>query len=324
MNLVYEVIDGCTGFDSSPRFFREVFLFGEEGIPIQGNRVINRFTNFKNDQLLIWLMHHEAKHLELIKGVTLPLYGDWSGNFWHWCFQVLPMVLAAHEGGFRGTYLVPDIPFAADTLYLLGIRPDQVRCAENRDYCLECMCLLDKKAGSDPSNLEALFKIRSIFRSEFAEQSRSHRIYVSRNRNTNSLRKTTNEADLMTLLDRFGFIKLHLEDLSLAEQLAYTCNASALLGPHGAGMTHGIFMQERSLMLELFAPTYVNPCVLPAIKLLKHRYFQVTSPCCHQGYRHGQDIEAYLQLVELTLDRELGDPLDGRAGREPVPSRCTP
>ncbi|OGU10232.1 MAG: hypothetical protein A2075_21505 [Geobacteraceae bacterium GWC2_58_44] len=300
---MYEIIDGCRV--SEPGYFSGVFLFGDEGIPLQGNRVINRFTNFPDDQLLIWLMHHQNRELTRIDGVTLPLYGDWSFNFWHWCYEALPMALAAHEGGFCGTYLIPDIAFAADTLKLLGIRPDRIRCAEGSDYYLECMCLLDKRRGSN-ADLQSLSRIRSILRAEFAERSRSHRIYISRNGNPENMRKVFNEAELLTLLERFGFITLRLEDLPLSEQLAYTCNAAALVGPHGAGMTHCTFMPESSLVLEFFAPTYINPCIILACGLLKHRYYQLTSTCLHHGYPLGQDIEAPLPLTELTLTRELG------------------
>jgi capsular polysaccharide biosynthesis protein len=301
---MYQVINGCE-LEDTPCYFHDVFLFGEEGIPLQGNRVVNRFTNFNDDQLLIWLMHHQNRELVGIDGVTLPLYGDWSGNFWHWCYEALPVALAAHEGGFNGTYLIPDLPFAADSLKLLGIRPDRIRCADGSDYYLKCMCLLGKRRGNDCAILPALSRIRSIFRSQFSDPQHQHRIYVSRNGTPDGTRQVVNDRELTNLLEQFGFVTLHLESMSLEEQLAYTCNAAALIGPHGAGMTHCNFMPEGSLVLELFAPTYVNPCVLAACHELHHRYFQITSPSLHAGYQQGQDIVAFLQVIDLTLTREL-------------------
>jgi capsular polysaccharide biosynthesis protein len=302
---MYEILDGCTSRSGAADFFHNVFLFGDEGIPLQENLVINRFTNFGNDQLLIWLMHHQNRGMTRIAGVTLPLYGDWSSNFWHWCHEALPVALAAHEGGFSGTYLIPDLPFAADSLKLLGIRPDKIRCAEAGDYFLECMCLLPKKRGYDPTILPALDKIRSVFRSQFATAGPERRLYLSRNGSPDNQRKIVNEAELLALLERFGFETLYLEQLSLAEQLAATCNAGAVIGPHGAGMTHCGFLPEGSLVLELFAPSYVNPCVLPVCQVQNHRYFQITSFCGYAGYQHGFDIHANLKLIELTLAREL-------------------
>jgi capsular polysaccharide biosynthesis protein len=298
---------------NGPTLFQGVFLYGEEGIPMQANRVINRFTNFKDDQLLIWLMHHENRELVRIEGVTLPLYGDWSFNFWHWCTETLPMALVAHEGGFTGTYLVPDLPFVTDTLKLLGIAPERIRTADGSDYYLDCMCLLPKRRGYDGSILEPLLRVRSILRSAFAQRNRKQNLYISRNGNPGNSRQVVNHEALLDLLKRHDFVTLQMEDLSLDEQLAHTCNAGALIGPHGAGMTHCIFMPERSLVLELFAPTYINPCLLLPCRSLSHRYFQITSHCS-AGYAHGLDIEAHLQMIELTLERELSPTAAGPRG----------
>jgi len=303
---MYQVIDGCRFDDQTPRIFPGVFLLGEEGIPLQGHRVVNRFTNFPDDQLLIWLMQHENRQMERLDGVTLPLYGDWSGNFWHWCYQTLPLALSAHRSGFSGSYLVPAVPFAAQSLELIGIPPERIVVAGAADYYLECMCLIRKLPGAAPANLEALLEVRELFRARFADPGREHRIYVSRNGSPDALRRIVNEAQLEALLEAYGFVTLHLEKLPFAEQLSYLCNCSALVGPHGAGMTHLSFMPEGSLVVEHFAPSYVNPCLLPACRRLGHRYVQVTSSATYDGYPYGLDIEANLNILEITLDHHLG------------------
>lgn len=301
---MYQVINGSR-WSGGPQVFRDVFLFGEEGIPLQGNAVINRFTNFQDDQLLIWLMHHENRELIHLDGVVMPLYGDWCYNFWHWCTEILPMVLTAHEGGFSGTYLAPPNPYAADSLKLLGIRPDRIRIAEECDYHLECLCLLPKFRGNDVADVASRLRVGSILRTRFARKTADHRLYISRNGNPDTMRKIVDETALLDLLKSYGFEMLRMEDLTLAEQLSYTCNATALLGPHGAGMTHCAFMPERSLVIELFAPGYLNPCVLLPCRQLRHRYYQITSNCMHGSYQHGTDIEVQTQILEMTLEREL-------------------
>lgn len=302
---MYQVMNGCVCSRPGDMLFRDVFLFGEEGIPLQGNRVINRFVNFKNDQLLIWLMRHENRELVHLQGVVLPLYGDWSDNFWHWCTEVLPMALTAHEGGFSGIYLIPDSPFAAESLRLIGISPDRIRVAEPCDYHLECMCLTAKSCGHDAAVLGIRRRISSLFREGFTGKMPPSNLYISRNGHPDNLRRVVNEEELLALLQRYDFVPLRLEDLSLSEQLSHTCNARTLLGPHGAGMTHCAFMPERSLVIELFPPTYVNPCILLPCHDLRHRYFQVTSSCHYIGYGHGTDVVAQLQIIEMTLEREL-------------------
>lgn len=302
---MYQVMEGCKLCQNGPQLFRDVFLFGEEGIPLQGNRVVNRFVNFPNDQLLIWLMHHQTRDLVHIPGVTLPLYGDWAFNFWHWFSESLPTALLAHEQGFSGTYLVPRNPFASDSLRLLGIRQEQIRLVEECDYHLECLCLQPKFAGNDPTRMPARMRIAALFRALFASGAPSLRLYVSRNGHPDNMRKVVHEEPLLQMLDRFGFTTLRMEELSLEDQLRLTCNAEALVGPHGAGMIHCSFMQPGSLVVELYPPTYINPCVILPCTDLRHRYYQITSHCLYNNYPYGMDIEVPLSHLEMTLAREL-------------------
>ncbi|QXE90373.1 glycosyltransferase family 61 protein [Geomonas subterranea] len=302
---MYQVFNGCAGSPSGPSLFRDAFLFGEEGIPLQGNRIINRFVNYPNDQILIWLMQHQNRKLVSLDGVVLPLYGDWSYNFWHWCTEMLPVAYAAHEAGFSGTYLVPQPPFAAESLQLLGIRADRIRVAEALDYHLECMYLLRKTTGHDPATMEIRGRIREALRAHFARTEPRRHLYITRNSHPDTMRKVVNEEALLALLQRFDFLTLRMEELSLSDQLAHTCNAATLLGPHGAGITHCAFMPERSMVIELFPPTYITPCNILPCHRLRHRYFQLTSSCHYKGYQHGYDIEVNLPMLEMILEKEL-------------------
>lgn len=311
---MYQVMNGRSFSETNPLFLKDVFLFGPEGIPLQGKCVVNRFANFADDQLLIWLLHHENRELEGLDGVVMPLYGDWSCNFWHWCNETLPMALAAHQGGFNGRYLVPPVPFAAESLRLIGVRPDRIVVAKECDYHLECMCLVPKLLGSNTEGMPQRMKLRELFRSLFAQDAPRHRLYLSRNGHPDNLRKVLHEEALLAMLGEYGFNMLRLEEMPLSEQLAYSCNAEAIVAPHGAGLTHCGFMPENSLVIEFFAPTYVNPCMLLHCDYLKHRYYQVTSPCLYAGYQHDMDIEVHGQILGMTLERELARREQGAPG----------
>ena len=117
-----------------------------------------------------------------------------------------------------------------------------------------------------------------------------------------------NEAALLALLDRFGFTRCFLEALCLAEQIALFAAADAVLGPHGAGFANMLFMPEGALAMELFAPGYINPVMLPAVDALRLRYYPVPARVEDQrrGYPHGEHILAPLDLIDITLRRELG------------------
>ena len=104
------------------------------------------------------------------------------------------------------------------------------------------------------------------------------------------------------MLAKYDFQVVELEKMSLAEQFNLIGNSDALVTPHGAAMAHSLFMPKSSLIVEMFAPTYINPCMLQTMQLLSHRYHMVAS-YLNSGtkYAHGDDIEAAVLPVELAV-----------------------
>jgi len=121
-------------------------------------------------------------------------------------------------------------------------------------------------------------------------------------------RRVVNEEALWAILAGFGFQKVVMEDMALGEQIRLAASADNLVAPHGAGMVHCLFMPANSLVIELFSSNYLNPCMLPVISHLQHRYFMVPSPAIPGQTDCRGDIKAYLPMVEMTLRRELTDP----------------
>jgi hypothetical protein len=65
-------------------------------------------------------------------------------------------------------------------------------------------------------------------------------------------RRITNIDRVKERLSRFRINYVSLENLSIKEQLDIVSNSDILIGVHGAGLTWGIFMKERSQMIEIF------------------------------------------------------------------------
>lgn len=76
------------------------------------------------------------------------------------------------------------------------------------------------------------------------------RFYVSRAKT--SMRRILNEAELDPILERNGFTKVVLEDLSMAEQVALFRGADVIASPHGAGLTTLMFCRPGTRVLEIF------------------------------------------------------------------------
>ncbi|KAL2850712.1 hypothetical protein BJY01DRAFT_125539 [Aspergillus pseudoustus] len=78
--------------------------------------------------------------------------------------------------------------------------------------------------------------------------------------------------------------------ISFAEQLAVAQQTDVLVGVHGAGLTHGIFLPAHSAMVEILPPSLNHKGFRNVAALLGHSYFSVhASQSVPQPAPEGQD-----------------------------------
>lgn len=245
-----------------------------------------------------------------VSGEWLVLYGTWSDGFYHWMMEWIPRYLIAEALGFKGNIaLAEPLPFQIDSLKALGVSPERIHVLPHYFWKPEVLWLPDRmessELGSFPNLIDEMRTriLESVRNSptKFAE-----RLYVPR-RNPNRPRRIVNEQQLHTLVEFYGFQECVLENLSFKEQISAAAQCRAIIGPHGAGMVHSLFMPQESLVVEFFAPTYVNPSVVQIAERLEHRYHMIVSYHSSGEYPYGQDIEVPIQVVNGTLRHELGE-----------------
>ena len=84
------------------------------------------------------------------------------------------------------------------------------------------------------------------------------KLYVTRGQRPNT-RRVVDDAGLRGALEREGFVTLDPGTVSLQEQIDHFAAARVIVAPHGAGLTNINFCRPGVRVLELFAPTYLNP-----------------------------------------------------------------
>ena len=96
------------------------------------------------------------------------------------------------------------------------------------------------------------------------------RLYISREQARR--RRVANEPELWAELEPRGFKKLHLEELTWAQQINAFRAARIVVAPHGAGLANLAFCAAGTKVVECFNRIYVNPCYwqLAALKELDH------------------------------------------------------
>lgn len=85
------------------------------------------------------------------------------------------------------------------------------------------------------------------------------RLYVTRGDRPHT-RRLVDEAEHLRLLERHGFVRFDPGEHDVQDQIDTFAGAEVIVAPHGAALANLVFCQPGVRILELFAPTYVNPC----------------------------------------------------------------
>lgn len=75
--------------------------------------------------------------------------------------------------------------------------------------------------------------------------------YISRSYKENTTRKIKNEENIIPMLRKFGFSIYYLELLSFKDQIRLFASSEIIMGPHGAGLTWSLFMNQSSKLFEI-------------------------------------------------------------------------
>jgi Glycosyltransferase 61 len=247
--------------------------------------------------------------VEHISGRLAPAHGFWSDGFWHWMMEWLPRAYIFEELGLAPTYVVPpNRPFITDSLQLLGVPQTRIRAATGASYTADEILTMTPVAGGALDYFPALLlglRVK-LLASVGPPHRRGRRLYLSRG-NPHRPRRVVNEPDTEALLRGFDYETVNFDILPLKDQIALVQEASSIVGPHGAGMVHSLFLPPESLVVELMAPTYINPCMLSVCRVLRHRYSIIPSGLWEGTYKYGHDIETFISLLRVTLEREFGN-----------------
>ena len=80
----------------------------------------------------------------------------------------------------------------------------------------------------------------------------SPRIFISRG--SRGVRSIVNEREVLRVLRPLGFVRLRLEGMPLAKQIAVFSRAECVVGPHGAGLTNLTFCRPGTKVVEIGTP----------------------------------------------------------------------
>jgi hypothetical protein len=188
------------------------------------------------------------------------LLGGQRGGYWHWWVDILPRVWMLDAFGPRGDARLaippPQFEFQRASLDLLGLTPrlEPVEPGLTRFHRVTFTRGLTGGGSRYPSR--KLGEYARWLRERLAPGGPTQRgpgwkLFISRA--SAASRRVVNEAELEPVLAEHGFEIVDPAGMSILEQVSLFSRASAVVGPHGAGLTNLLFSHPGTRVLELFA-----------------------------------------------------------------------
>lgn len=130
--------------------------------------------------------------------------------------------------------------------------------------------------------------------------------------NRTHTRQLVHEAEYLEEVKvRYPHVKVQAIDFAsipFKDQLRIIQDTDILVGVHGAGLTHGMFLPTRSTMVEILPPTLNHKGFRNAASLLDHSYFSVhasSSEVANVGDWHAESVflerDRFMEVMDVAI-----------------------
>lgn len=206
-----------------------------------------------------------------LNGTVMSLLsgGGRNINFYHWHMDILSRLFYASKFidlSEVDYFLLPEInqDFQLKTLELIGIPAEKILNRYNiRFYKAERLIALSHprtatfEAPADlVAGLRTILKLDSVKQNLTTETSNKS-VYLSRAKA--GRRTVLNEKQVVSLVDKYGYEVVYLEDMTFTETVNFFQNVGNVISPHGAGILNTLYSSYFRNLVELFPFHFVNP-----------------------------------------------------------------
>jgi capsular polysaccharide biosynthesis protein len=273
------------------------------------------------DNHLLWDVSYEGNHItkethsifkqeglhsiSYVKNAA-DLTHVYSWNYYHWMYEAIPRFHLLQRSGLTIDQFIVNMEnkqaYQHETLQQLGIGKEQLLITHSH-FHIEAENLIIPSQPVFPTKWASDFLRKTFLQDANGKSADKKRIFISRLWS----RKITNEDQVMEVLSKYGFLKVGLEFLSVAEQVELFSSAEVVIGAHGAGLTNLTFCNPGTKVLELFAPTYIIPhywAISSIADLEYHCLVGEENPAMLLNSSHiGDDITINIPEFEMALKK---------------------
>lgn len=174
-----------------------------------------------------------------------------SNNYWHFTFQDLCDAYCLEKAGFTGTYVISNASYIRELMIMLGIAPERIMSIDELEfqkiYVFEEIYSVQIDHRNTAKEARVVAETARLIRGRLKRDPSYPRfIYIKRV----GSRKLINGDEIA---EKFGFVTVIPENLSVKEQMEYFYNADIVMTPHGANSTNCLYMHENSVFIEIFS-----------------------------------------------------------------------
>lgn len=200
----------------------------------------------------------------------------YSHNFFHWFGDCLQKIEALKKINYDISNFIFLIPSKCNYLKE-SLKPYDVKyivMQETDKFFVKNLLYIPLISPTGNFRPELMKKIRRRLKKYFNQNTElsNKRVYIKRSKNAK--RKIINESELFPILIDKGFTIIEMENLSFKQQFDLISECNALIGLHGAGLTHMLWMSENSKILEIRAKDdFSNNCFFSLASNINIKYY---------------------------------------------------
>jgi hypothetical protein len=209
-----------------------------------------------------------------------------TNNYYHWLIDACSRLLLLRQK-FPTCWLVVPGPineYVRATTSLLGYN-NLIPVGRNEILKAPLLLLTERTSEDENSTFNyyathqdphLIIILRNNFLAglEIAEKKPRRLLYISRTKQ--NTRRLINEPEIAQLLLSFGFETIYFENLTFAQQVSLMNDAAIVVGVHGANLTNILFMQPKTVVVELINETDINTVYFRIASYVDLVYYRLT------------------------------------------------
>jgi len=239
-----------------------------------------------------------------VPGTTAVIATALAHGYGHWLLDELPRLLALPRGQADSLIAHGTQPYSRTALAHYGWAGTVLEADRRAHFQCEQL-IVPSLSGTVVEPTRHGLDLVTEFVAPFFESGSAWGERLCITRDAARRRRVTNEPELWAELQKAGFAKIRLEELTWPEQINAFRHAKVVVGPHGAGLANLAFCAPGSVVVELFNRAYVAGGFWRLADLRGLDYRPVVpagnAPLDHAPAGNRLDITADLEQVRAAL-----------------------